>query len=55
MPSYFDQLPALDGARAECLAGLQSRPPNSRSLLRALDLLDEATEAATAKRNAGSA
>jgi len=45
------ELPALDGARTQCLAGLRSRPPNSRSLLRALDLLDEAIEAAVSRRD----
>ncbi|TML63479.1 MAG: hypothetical protein E6G17_05445 [Actinobacteria bacterium] len=47
------ELPALDGARTQCLTGLRSRPPNSRSLLRALDLLDEAIEAAMARRDDG--
>jgi len=47
------ELPALDGARTQGLAGLRTRPPNSRSLLRALDLLDEAIEAAMARRDDG--
>jgi hypothetical protein len=47
----FYELQALDGARTQCLAGLRTRPPNSRSLLRALDLLDEAIEAAMARRD----
>jgi len=47
------ELPVLDGARTQCLTGLRSRPPNSRSLLRALDLLDEAIEAAMARRDDG--
>ena len=46
------ELQALDGARTQCLAGLRTRPPNSRSLLRALDLLDEAIEAEMARRDA---